>query len=274
MRRRIIYSLLLLSLLPFLGGWMKYGYLSYPLKGNISPKEGSIEMWVKPEIDPQEPLKRWYSFYFFVVYPSPGKRAPTFFAFWKPGEGPRMGGTYMREGKQIHLRNTPATWPDKIVWEKDTWHYFAFTWKGKEMALYADGKLIRKTLASHELEIDPGGFIRIGGSHISPFVVDEISISSRARTEEEIRERMKGELKVDEYTLVLDHCEELIPTDTPSKKETRAEMISGFQGEKGGVGNFIFIPQGYKGRVPEDEVLELTQGKFGKGIRLKVVEGK
>jgi hypothetical protein len=119
-----------------------------------------------------------------------------------------------------------------IVWENNKHHHVAFTWKGKQMFLYADGQRI----GNRAQAISLSG--KLAGQHLllgrrkfrdSPIIVHAVRVSSIAR---DVDKLIKTLPVPDTFTLLLDRF------DSPEKNYeanlTNCEVISGFNGEAGG----------------------------------------
>ncbi len=213
----------------------RFSPVIYPLEGNLNFEEGTIELWVKPEIDldSAEARKSFYSFFLIrIALGDKSAKNGGFSITWNPNLGLYLYGG--RKGGDP-LKNLPTCWPKKMKWEKDTWHHVAFTWQNKEMALYADGKLIDKRIAATAFPYDKEGFILLGYAE-SKVSVDDFCVSSVARSPEDIEKRYNEELREDEFTLILDHMESL--------------------------------EDGVPGRQLNKDINTIAEGKYGNGIRI------
>lgn len=267
--RRVFLFIILLAILVFSGENYRSGHISYPVNGNISEEEGTVEMWIKPKRDPYKPAlgekSFWYSMLIFQVVSKKGYGAPGFSFIWSPTLGLNFYGSYIdEEGKTNSYKNTPNTEKSKPKWEIDEWKHIAVRWKGEEISLFVDGENLITRKIDRKLMIDKEGWIVIGrGTH--DFVIDEFCISGKARSDEEIKERMKKPLIVDEYTLLLDNFEKV------EERNTIAVTISGFSGEKGGKLDEMIIKEDKEKQTPVEKGYEIVEGKFGKGLRFKTI---
>jgi len=187
-----------------------YADITYPYELNFHPDEGSVEVWVKPLIDVRRPTKSFYHFFVFNTSLGKGGQRGGFTIMWQPRCGLVAYGVQCDERGKHHLQNTPTPWPKQMHWEKDTWHHVAFTWKNREMALYADGELVRRCLSSDPMPAGKTGVLMLGRG-LSPVVFDDFCVSSIARTQEQIRGRSVKPLVPDVYTLLLDPLDSLKP---------------------------------------------------------------
>jgi hypothetical protein len=230
----------LFSLAVWLGGVgqadeVKYGYISYPLKDNMQSKEGTIEVWVRPDMDLAAPPE---SFYYFAILRTsigpeyPGKGGIT---LWRlKADGLTVSAEVQGQAGWFNMPS--AFGANKTLdWKKGAWHHVALTWKGAELALYADGALLQSTTATAALPSGNEGVIMVGVPS-SRIAVDEFVISSVARTGDQIRERMKSKPVKDDQTLLLD------PMETLDKDGSRIEVAA--------------------------DNCRLVEGKFGKAVQL------
>jgi hypothetical protein len=267
--KRVFLFLILYYLFVFGGENYKVGYVMYPIFGNISEEEGTIEMWIKPKRDPYTPSisKKdfWYSMLIFQAVSKKGYGPPGFSFIWSPRVGLNWYGRYIdEEGKTGDYKNTPNLENKKIKWEVDEWKHIAVRWKGEEISLFIDGENLITRKIDRKIMLDKDGWIVIGRG-ISDFVIDGFCISGKARSDEEIKERMKNPLKVDEYTLLLDNFEKV------EGKQTIAEIIAGLSGEKGGKLEEMVIKEDKEKPTPEEKGYEIVEGKFSKGLRFKLI---
>ncbi|MCM8758513.1 MAG: LamG domain-containing protein [Candidatus Omnitrophica bacterium] len=267
--KRALLFIILLTISVFSGENYKSGYVTYQVIGNISEEEGTVEMWIKPKRDPYKPAlgknNFWYSMLIFQVAPKKGYGSPGFSFVWSPTLGLNFYGSYIdEEGKTISYKNTPNIEKSKPKWEIDEWKHIAVRWKGEQISLLIDGENLITRKIDRKLMIDKEGLIVIGrGTH--DFVIDEFCISGKARDEQEIKERMKKPLIVDEYTLLLDNFEKV------EEKNTIAVTISGFSGEKGGKLAEMTIKEDKEKQTPVEKGYEIVEGKFGKGLRFRTI---
>lgn len=191
----------------------KFTNVFYPLKGNFSPSEGTIEIWVRADKDLTAPMQSFYHFYVFsiLIGEKMWGEGGGFALLWNRMCLYSLGGPKV---KGSELKNTPSMYkhPNYVkkesIWKEGEWHHVAFSWKECEMELFVDGRSVAKSIASGPIPSGPKGWISIGHNK-SPITVDELVISSVRRTEEEINKRLASCPKEDENTLILDHMETL-----------------------------------------------------------------
>jgi hypothetical protein len=156
-------------------------------------------------------------------------------------------------------------WSGKLNWKPGERHYIVWTWSGRKRSIYLDGKHRESGPLDPPLQgegraggnstkdVPVEGWMRgtltgarlMVGLQYSPISVDEIRISSVARTDEEIARAYASDAPParDAYTYVLDHCD-----GTPE-----STFVSGFSGEKGAT-----LAGTYK----------VVEGRYGKALQL------
>jgi hypothetical protein len=161
--------------------------LRYRSAGALDPKAGTIEFWVRPKWD---------------------GNSGTSHVFFQAGQ-PFNNGLLIQIDGANNLRlmtwgDDPATEAvEKSVergigtsaagWKADEWHHVAATWEqsGRRLALYVDGRLVETTtngIVIPALSLPHFWFgSGAGGASPAEAVLDELRISRRARTENEIR---------------------------------------------------------------------------------------
>lgn len=215
-----------------------YADLVYPAAGNIELDEGTVEVWVIGQFDAAGPVTNSSSWCtpFNLVFPDASYTL-----------------TYITWGKafaQIGYAavNNSYVWRPVKPWKPGEFHQVAWTWNGRMRSVYVDGEAGGKGAkgeAPRELEVESMlmGNLSVGVLHVgkqaSPLVVDEIRISSVARTPEEIRGSWDKAPGRDAHTLLLDHCD-----------GGPAEVVTGAAG-----GKLI-------------AVTNVVEAKFGKGLQL------
>lgn len=220
-----------------------FGYLTYPARGNIQLDEGTVELYVISGFDSEEVWKHTSSFavLFNVVFPELNWHYVVNFITWHHGIS-MVGYGYPQHSYVSFGRPR---------WKPGEHRAVAWTWSGRKRTLIVDGK--HKYEGKHG---EPGdsrdnvveGWLKgdlttaklILGAGV--FSIDELRISSIARTPEELIELQKSPPVADAHTLLLDHCD-----------GGPAEVISGFSGEKGGTLSGSH---------------EIIEGRYGKAIKL------
>jgi len=236
----------------------KFARVTYPAPGHVELDEGTVEMWVRNDFDPQSRMtNRFYSpiNYFYV---RPGDLS----LLARHSTGKRGG--VLRGGKSLWARAGKATGGPhlhELGWrEKGEWRFLAMTWQyrgGKCVReLYVDGERChvesglqeRMALAS-DAEIHLGAYF-FNGCFAA---LDQVRISAVRRTPEEIAAGFENGLKSDKFTLLFDDFEG-VPAPGKGKKR-RVETTPG-KGAPGVVhGSF-----------------EIIDGRFGKALKLHIVE--
>ncbi|MDD3926454.1 MAG: hypothetical protein PHT33_07335 [bacterium] len=240
MRSLMLLTVLFALLTTVASAEVKYSPVIYPLTGNLKQDEGTIEVWVRPEMDLSAPVRNFYNFSVFRI--ALGERAwgdmGAFSLFWRPKEGLFTVGSVKG---QEPLKNVPSCWPKKMSWEKDTWHHVAFTWKGQDMAIYSDGEIVDRKTVSGPLPFADKGFLVMGFGE-SMLTLDDLCVSSLARSPEDIKKRFSQELKSDDHTLFID-------------------LMDGPEAAPGG-------------RTINKTLNRFVDGKYGKGIRVHFMDDR
>mgnify|MGYP006293933039 CR=1 FL=1 len=181
--------------------------IRYPALGNFELDEGTIEVWLTPMVD--------------VLYPpDEGQYVVVFDLFQMKVDGEwRMGASWYRHNHQLGLKVSmdSHTMKKGLVgilsktprdWAPGERHKIAFTWKGREMALWADGKRIGGRRQAQGFAGKLGGeklFIGDPQSQKrSRIIVHAVRISSIMREPEELTVQ---EPQADLATLLLDTFE-------------------------------------------------------------------
>lgn len=157
-------------------------WIAFPGRGNLDPNQGTIELWICLEEEPGEK--------FHVLSFRCGEHGYLHLNQIKPG---RFGAA---------MRGGP---PDDWVWRRvdypkrdlkpDVWRHLAVTWGEGELAFYADGRLARRPVTDAK---SPRGIPESIRLHAMPGLIDELRISDRKRTPEEIRASAQGSGKVNQ----------------------------------------------------------------------------
>ncbi|NIA14290.1 MAG: hypothetical protein GWP08_09420, partial [Nitrospiraceae bacterium] len=104
--------------------------LAYPTEGNYDPRQGTIELWVKPRWDAE---KMTGSAFFWGVDSDPGKENRTVLGFLG-----REGKAVVHFGDDGALSGVSA----RVDWRAGEWHHVAACWDEEQhcRALYIDGE--------------------------------------------------------------------------------------------------------------------------------------
>ena len=139
------------------------------------------------------------------------------------------------------------------------WHHIAITWKGlpqSTVTMYFDGRIVIPPSELHApLWEGMDEFVLQWESnpYRDSHTIDELRISSVARTQEEINQSIAAvRARSDRHTLLLDHLDEL--RDANGKRQTVPEVFTGGYDPQGGI-------------INRTNMVELVEGKSGKGLR-------
>ncbi|MBI4027426.1 MAG: hypothetical protein HY360_20745 [Verrucomicrobia bacterium] len=242
-------ALLLATVLNANAAGRKYGNLIYPARGNIELDEGTVELWLINGLDMGAASKELAACPFDLIFPDQNAHYILNYIHW--GKAIAQVGY----GKLNHS----YVWSPPLAWKPGEFHHLAWTWSGRKRSVYADGTAGGKgNKRGHEYDIPAevtvegplvgdltDGRIEIGRGY-SAIIIDEIRISSIARTAEEIAKGWQAAPKKDATTLLLDHCEEGDPDVIAISKERTLEgeligrrLEGGHESVKGRFGNAI-----------------------------------
>jgi hypothetical protein len=154
------------------------GILKYPFVGNLDFNDGTIEMWISPRLDGNDPVYKQRN-HPLLMYLSSNNGSQflvsegTFGGFYA---GSVTGGDYKGTGGG-----------DISKWKAGEWHYIAFTYSSRPLRqrVYMDGGLISEARSSMRAPALDGSGFMIGGFD-SEFAVDELQISKGEKTKSEI----------------------------------------------------------------------------------------
>jgi hypothetical protein len=170
-----------------------FGGISFPAPGNIDLDEGSVELWVVNNYDSTDKKS---AAGFFDIQAPPGEMWHYVLMHISWGQSIAMIGYGVPQHSYV--------WSGKLNWKPGERHYLVWTWSGRKRSIYIDGKTRENTPAEGPLQgegrgnstkdVAVEGWLRgnltgaqlLVGLRYSPITVDEIRISSVARTEEEI----------------------------------------------------------------------------------------
>ncbi|MFQ6096305.1 MAG: glycoside hydrolase domain-containing protein [Armatimonadota bacterium] len=195
--------------------------LTYPAEGNISLDEGTLEMWVRVEFDPNVEIdpdvsRGIYNRNLFLLS-LPDGDAVGF--YWNIDDrGMRF---YVREAGKF-----PIVMGSRQDWRKGELHHLALTW-GDKARIYVDGELQVERAYQGLIAGDVSRASLVFGGGACDFAVDEIRISDVARPPEEFFKPHEP----DEETLLLDHLDEAFEPD--GVRQTRAAR-GAFPGDETG----------------------------------------
>lgn len=266
--------ILLIHLMPLLSIQAQDSVVAYPASGNINPKEGTIEMWLRLDEEPGLPPR--HSFPFFAIQ-AHGEKDPRFRLIynpiWKPDvfhfylscmgiqNGKLVRGPYlatMEEGAEGIVRTIeiPRLHPGE-------WRYLVTTWKtDKEteestVELYFDSQVAIQT----ELRFDLWGKFDPAQASVSlqgyaGYTIDSFRVSSKVRSWEEISKVFtRGDLEADPHTLLLDRFENV------SDKVSIPEINQGKMAQKDKTDEKSF-------GVLSRDWTQQVEGKKGKALKI------
>lgn len=180
----------------FIGGTRAAETLTIPTAGVLNPQEGTVECWVK--IEPDYAVRQARTF---IFSHGPDSTTNAFDLIYSGKDG-TYGTFYFRNcysGGNYQARWRPSS---SLV----GWNYIACTWKdGVGMKLYVNGQLVASTAYSTAWTLESTMAIGVqsrGASGWCNTLIDDLRISSRARTDQEIAAAYQSgqPLPVDEWT--------------------------------------------------------------------------
>ena len=223
-------------------GGLLAGGIEYPAGGNFDPEEGTLELWLTPMAKDLAP-------------PDDGQYHGilSFFSLDVPGEW-RMSSPWYRHGGQLGPKVSLHS--DKVKdgltailssfapeWKQGEMHHYAFVWKGRHMAHYADGKLLGEHEQATGFSGNPGAAVLgVGATGKNangddPLILHAVRISSVAKDASALA-NAKPEPELS--TLLLDRFDS--PTKTASGGTTPDVMFALDQSAKGKiVGHTHFV---------------------------------
>jgi len=206
------------------------GAVEYPALGNLDLQEGTLEIWLTPTVD---------------LYPKLAENqyqgVMSLFSLSVPDHF-SMGASWYGRGDRhrLHISMGAADRPGALIpvpagpadWETGNRHHLAFTWRGPEMRLYADGKLVGQRDQATTFSGDLWGCnLMIGGGKFAKtgFVLHAVRISNVAAAADALCD---AQPTTTVHTLLLDRFDDVLCVDDDHR--TEAVQISGMTGEAGG----------------------------------------
>ena len=151
--------------------------VTFASPGNVNSSQGTIEAWIKPPWDEEDNLGH-------IIFQWSG-----------------AGGVYfaIEDGNFLRVllnRFASQGKPEvgcgySLNWRKETWHHVATSWDSKYVKLYCDGDLVCSSPITIELPAISDAIFHLGseeGQHGMDALIDEMRISSCARSSQEIKE--------------------------------------------------------------------------------------
>lgn len=241
-------------------GPQHFARITYPALGNIELDEGTVEMWVRNDFDPQSRItNRFYCPISYFSVRLAMKRRLSLMVRHTTGRR----GKVLRGAKDLWATAGKASGGPRLHalgWKnKGEWRFIAMSWKYKGAKyvrkLYVDGKYLGATSARQErMELEPDARICVGSYYLNYCfaAVDQLRISAVERTPAEIAAGFKNGLKGDKLTLLFDDFTDI----TPAAKKNGLAISKARNGVVGRIhGSY-----------------ELIAGKFGQAIKLHVIE--
>jgi len=225
--------------------------LSYPAEGNIELAQGTLEMWVRPEFDPNVEVvdgagRGVHNRNLFQVKLANGDAV---YLYWNIDvRGLRL---FVREGDTY-----PVMLDATLPWQKGEFYNVAVTW-GDEIAMYVDGEPVASKTHAGTTDQTLEGAEIVLGSATTEFTIDELHISNTVRDPAGLGQPAT----VDEATLLLDHLDETFEGDgqqmtRPAKAAERGDWTGGrvstsgtFGPAKMGNGLLMYDPRGPAPRI-------------------------
>jgi len=171
--------------------------LTIPTAGVLNPQEGTIECWVYVPEFWKQGIPNWRRIWGI----GRGAGAGMYVLRYDPDNGKIVFGIYNNAGTAQNI---------SVAKPSVGWHYFAAKWSASEMALLIDGVKVGSITNPNLPSNFADTVISIGCRPDSPYdnvntLIDDLRISSRARTDEEIAAAYQSgqPLRVDEWTTYL-----------------------------------------------------------------------
>jgi hypothetical protein len=249
----------------------------YPVPGHLDAAEGTIEFWLRLEVKADVKSMPYFPLFNICKTGEEGERLRFYyqtiwnehfhFFLWSRGSvnGTMVGNPY----QVVTIEDTVLTSKSDTSAGRATriprvqpgdWHHIAITWKGlpqSTVALYLDGALVSGPV---ELPtplwegIDDFVFQLLSNPYQDAHTLDELRISCVVRSPEEIRQSVASvRAQADINTLLLDHFEEI--REVNGQWQTVPEVFTLGYEVQGGL-------------INQRNMVELIEGKSGKGLRL------
>ena len=186
-------------------------YLRFATEGNISPSEGTLEFWVRPDWPGNNPGPQNHVFFSTGNYPHNlmsvlNDNWDNAFWFLTHGDNPRTPALETTSGES--LRTSMSNW------EANVWRHVAVTWRnsGINLEMYFDGVLVGTQNLGIRIPVFLTNNFFLGTEWSKVYsanaALDEFRISSRARSAAEINATYRATLGL--TTLSIDGAEAAI----------------------------------------------------------------
>ena len=239
----------------------RWGEIVYPLFGNIRADEGTIIVWFRIEEPLPGRIGEWYQpkqhWNRFMVARLHVNEASNLSLFWKPGRGKG------RMWTGVHLSTFPKRSPNMTgggaKWKTGEARFVAYTWDKRGTHRWWPGGKLKDHMTGTGVEKGLGRVdektsrLVLGGRRTtSALTFYGVHILDKALGAEDLERPASALFQARPETLLLDRFEDedFVPD---GKRETRAETITGFKGERGGVPSpacrFVRTPHGRGLRV-------------------------
>jgi hypothetical protein len=252
--------------------------VSYPALGHLDAGEGAIEFWLRFEGEPGDGPGQVTHFTIFNIICPGDPRPRVMFGYqqiWSPKNlhflfnswglinGANVGNGYIATVEETQLTSKADVggkrYPRTPRLKKGDWHHLALVWQGdpQTLAIYIDGELMLRPYAL-QAPIWEGLYAMALDFVVGPYAasqsIDELRLSSRARTAEEVRQAYQARrAAADKFTTVLDHCDQFRPVG--NRWETVPEVFAVGLDVRGG-------------RIARTNSVELVDGPSGKALQL------
>jgi hypothetical protein len=166
------------------------GALRYERPGNLDLSQGTVEMWVAPRADGDDPVygSRWHVLW---LYLAPG-------GDWLAiAQSADTGVLYAGGVVDGQWQSAYGARAGTRAWRAGDWHHLAFTYSaaGNTMRFYLDGSLVADTNEGQTWPPSPDGAdFSLGGDpwgNAAYYLVDEVRISGRMAPGDEIAARAR-----------------------------------------------------------------------------------
>ena len=232
----------LIGLLAFLGVAPARGQaVSYPALGNVDAAQGTIEMWVRLETEPDGAKEVGHTYFPFWNFSAPRREASAvslgYQTIWSPQvfhfffssngkiDGRVVANVYVATGEKWtgpgkYPLQIPPGYPPVPRLHRGEWHHLAVIWetaRDTTVSLYLDGeRVIPPVTLGVPIwdELDDMTFNLPSATHYPTYTIDDLRISSVARTPQEIKTTAAaGTIQADRFTLLLDRFDSLQKID-------------------------------------------------------------
>jgi|GEM_PF-3991824 hypothetical protein len=216
------------------------GSISYPVLGNLYMPQGTIEMWLIPQVEPmgENMLKKnYWGHPLFTVKQSDS----SFQLLWMVRKGRSCPVALHAVGKTGLNHYLPVE-----KWGKGEPRHIAYCWdSGKDWWIIDGVEMpVKQHSEWHRASIGTQLRMILGSEKIhGMFVIDDLRISSVARRTDEVGFHHPGKLKNDPWTLLLDNFDSPI-RDNGIQRTTPQVMTPAADGKSGGIPdrNCSFVP--------------------------------